>query len=132
MSALRSLPLLAIVVVIYNLVALTSADLLDAPLISLGLLSGAVWTMSVGHSLLALGLILLYAEVVKATRTSNGSTMDHLLSMLVFVVCLLEFVSLRPFGTPIFFLIMVMTFVDVVAGFTVGIRSARRDIEIDR
>ena len=131
-TMLASIPLLAVVVVIYNLVALTSPGMLDQTFFSLQLLSGADWSLRVSDAIVALGLILLYVEIVKSTRTSNASMLDHLLSMLVFVICLLEFVSLRSFGTATFFLILLITFVDVVAGFTVGIRTARRDIEIDR
>jgi hypothetical protein len=127
---LASLPLLAIVVVIYNLVALTDPGMFDATFFSLHLLSGADWTLRVSDAIVTLGLILLYVEIVKSTRTSNASMLDHLLSMLVFVICLLEFVSLRTFGTATFFLILLITFVDILAGFTVGIRTARRDIDI--
>ena len=101
-AILASIPLLAIVVVLYNLIALTSPSLLGTTFIDLQLLSGAEWVLTVNDAIVALGLILLYAEIVKSTRTTSATMLDHLLSMLIFVICLLEFISLRPFGTATF------------------------------
>jgi len=52
--------------------------------------------------------------------------------MAVFVAALLEFLLLKGFGTLTFFLITLMTFIDVIAGFTVTIQGARRDFGVDR
>ena len=51
--------------------------------------------------------------------------------MLVFVVALIEFIVLPGFATSAFFLITMMALVDVMAGFTVSIVTARRDIGAD-
>jgi len=127
---LAAVPLLAIVVGLYHAVALTGAANLGAVLVEVPLLSGAVFAFSIADLLLALGLILLYAEIFKATRTSNLSIVDHLFSMLLFVLCLVEFIVLPGFGTSVFFMLMLMTFIDVIAGFTVTISTARRDIGV--
>ncbi len=50
--------------------------------------------------------------------------------MLVFVVCLVEFIVVKQAATSVFFLIMVATLIDVIAGYTIGIRVARRDLNI--
>ena len=65
---------------------------------------------------------------MKATYTSGTSLLDHGLSMLVFVVCLIEFLMVRQAQTSVFFFITVATLIDVIAGYTIGIRVARRDI----
>lgn len=134
MSALSAFPLLAIVVIIYNVVVLLSGGGVPggAPVHTLSLLSGATWSPTYADLLVVLGLLLLYVEIFKATRSGTGSILDHLFSMLLFVVCLLEFIALPSFGTSIFFFIMMMTFIDVVAGFTVGIQTARRDYGVDQ
>lgn len=129
---LAAVPLLAIVVGLYHVVALTGAANLTAVLYEVPLLSGALFAFSIADLLLAGGLILLYLEIFKATRTGNLSIVDHLFSMLLFVLCLVELIALPGFGTSVFFLLTLMTFIDVIAGFTVTISTARRDIGVDQ
>ena len=50
--------------------------------------------------------------------------------MLVFVACIVEFLVVNAAATSVFFLMMVASLIDVVAGFTIGIRVARRDLSI--
>ena len=125
---MRHLPLLAIVVLIYNGLAFGSAGSLTQVVFAIPLPSGQTWSMSTAELLVAFGLLLLYLEILKATRTSTASIVDHILSLVVFLVCLLEFVLVPQLGNTPFLFITLMTLVDVVAGFTVTISSARRDI----
>lgn len=97
---------------------------------SVQLPSRATWTMPLGDLLVAIGLFLLYLEILKATRTTAAAVIDHALSMLVFIFCLVEFLLIERMATASFFLIMVMTFIDVISGFTVTISTARRDIGV--
>lgn len=127
---MQFIPLLAFVVVVYNILAFVSGGLLDATLWTMKLVSGASWVFTVNHLLLLVALILLFVEIIKSTRTSVAVAIDHMLSMLVFVVCLVEFIVVPQTGNSIFFLIMIITLLDVVAGFTVTISSARRDISV--
>jgi hypothetical protein len=55
---------------------------------------------------------------------------DHGLSMLVFIACLVEFLLVRQATSSVFFFIMVAALIDVVAGALIGIRTARRDLNI--
>ena len=71
--------------------------------------------------------MLLYLEIFKATRTGHASIIDHVLSLLVFVVALVEFVIAPRFGHQAFLAIVLMMLIDVIAGFTVTISGARRD-----
>ncbi|MEO0809983.1 MAG: hypothetical protein AAFW82_04970, partial [Pseudomonadota bacterium] len=68
---------------------------------------------------------------LKATYTSSTSLLDHGLSMIVFVVCLVEFLMVSEAQTSVFFFIVIATFIDVIAGYTIGIRLARRDINFE-
>ncbi len=119
--------------VAYNLVVtgmLGSSASFDAPLMSLNMMSGAVWTMSGGDLLIVASLLLLFFEILKSTRRSAFSVVDHLLSMLVFVAFLVEFLMVKGAATQVFFILMTITFIDVIAGFSVSIRSATRDVSI--
>jgi F0F1-type ATP synthase assembly protein I len=47
--------------------------------------------------------------------------------MVLFMICGIEFLTVRQAGTSEFFFILVVTLIDVVAGFSITIRGARRD-----
>ena len=124
---LRNIPTLAIVVAAYNILAFVYVEGLTKILFSLTLPSGDSMPLQTGALLLAVAAILLFIEIVKATRTGSASIIDHILSMLLFVICLVEFLLVKGLGTPVFFLIMLICLLDVIAGFTVTITAARRD-----
>ena len=86
-----------------------------------------MWTLHASDLLLAFGVLMLYLEVFKSTNTGMQSVVDHALSMAVFVIFLVEFLVVEACGTSTFFILGLMSLVDVVAGFTVSIAGARRD-----
>lgn len=131
---LAAIPLMIVPLIAYNLVliGLVGGGVagLGTTITSLSMMSGATWTMSLGDLLIVVSLVLLFIEVVKATRTGSWSVIDHMLSMFVFVAFLVEFLLVRDAATQVFFILMVIAFIDVIAGFTVSIRSAGRDVSI--
>ena len=126
---LSSIPLLAFVVIAYVAFAAGGADF-TLTRFTVPMPSGAVWNISLGDMMLAFSLFVLFFEVLKSTRTGGNSVVDHALSMMVFVACLILFLVWPLAGTSLFFLIMLTTLVDVIAGFSVTIRSARRDYSV--
>jgi len=54
------------------------------------------------------------------------------LSVVVFSLKKKEFVVVQRAATSTFLIIAALSFVDVIGGFTITIRTAQRDIEIDR
>lgn len=129
-----AIPLMIVPLIGYNLVLIGvfggGIAGLDSTISSLSMMSGAIWTMSLGDLLIVIALVLLFIEVLKATRTGSWSVIDHMLSMFVFVAFLVEFLLVRDAATHVFFILMVIAFVDVIAGFSVSIRSAGRDVSI--
>jgi hypothetical protein len=91
-------------------------------------MSGALWSFTWGDLILVVMLSFLFVEILKATYTSTASLVDHGLSMLVFIIALIEFLLMPQASTSVFFLILVCLLIDVIAGFTIGIRVAKRDI----
>jgi hypothetical protein len=59
------------------------------------------------------------------------SVMDHILAMALFIAMLVEFLLVSRAGTSTFFLLMMIALVDVLGGFIIGMRSGRRQIEIE-
>ncbi|WP_322988478.1 hypothetical protein [Hoeflea sp.] len=131
---LAAIPLMIVPLVLYNLVMLGmisgGVSGLGSTVTSMSMMSGAAWTMSLGDLLIVIALGLLFIEVLKATRTGAWSVIDHMLSMFVFVAFLVEFLLVRDAATQVFFILMVIALIDVIAGFSVAIRSAGRDVSI--
>ena len=94
------------------------------------MLSGVVWAFTLGDMLIAGTLFLLFIEILKATRTSGNSLVDHALSTIVFIICLIEFLVVPEAATSLFFFITLIALIDVIAGFSVTIRAARRDFAV--
>ena len=132
--SIRALPLVAIPLILYNVLLLLSGGAADeffrTPLFTLSMIKGAQWSFTRGDLIILTTLVCLFAELVKATYTSSISLVDHGLSMVVFIVCIVEFLVVNLAATSPFFFILVGSLIDVVAGFTIGIRVARRDLSI--
>ena len=135
MGLLTEVPLMIVPFIVYNLVGLglvpvAGTDPWAATVMTLSMVSGAAWTMDMGDLMVVLGLFLLFFEILKATRVGPGSIIDHLLSTFVFVAYLVEFLLVRSAAHSVFFILMAITFIDVIAGFSVSIRSATRDVSV--
>lgn len=124
-----SIPFLILVLIAYNITVFVGDinAVLTAQVFSTGLVSGATWSLSGSDLFIIFGIIILYLEIVKATRTGLSSVLDHTFSTLVFVIFLIEFLMVAGCGTSTFFVLMLMSLLDVVSGFTVSIVAARRD-----
>jgi len=136
---LRLFPLLLIPLVIYNLFALGGGvvahhDVQELLLrtTSIPMFSGDRWLVSFSDFLILLTLALLFIEVIKATHTTSLELINHGLSMLVFVVALIEFITMHGFATSCFFFIMIMALFDTIAGYTVSIVAAEHDLGLGK
>jgi hypothetical protein len=133
-----AVPLLALPVLVYNLIVLLlpggfkAADAtvrLAEPLFTIRMTSGAGWAVSLSDLLLAGALVVLFVELLKSTNSKRLAIVNHSLSMVLFIVCLVEFLLLPAFATSTFFLLALMVLLDVLAGFIVTIVAARRDVD---
>ena len=128
-------PLLIVPFVIYNLLVFTifGANPVNwgAGLFSVPMPSGMPWALSAGDLLLVVGIVCLFIEVLKSTNSGRSSILEHMLSMVVFVLFLVEFLIVGAASSSVFFLLMVMSLIDVGAGFTVSITSAGRDVTMN-
>ena len=126
-------PLLVIPFAIYNMIVfLTPGVNWTDTVTTVSLTSGATWSVTAEDMLIGLAIILLPLEILKATRIGVRSVVDHVLSMVLFVVMLIEFLLVRQAGTSTFFLLMMVSVVDVIAGFIVTLRTAQRDLTVER
>jgi hypothetical protein len=98
---------------------------------SIGMIGGEVeWVLTKGDALLVLSIAVLFMEILKSTSTGTATIMNHALSMIVFIICLMLFLLNPNFATSVFFILTVMALLDVLAGVVVTIVSARRDFGV--
>src|SRR5580704_17769482 len=125
-------PLLLIPFAIYNIIAfLTPGVAWTSPVTTVHMMSGQDWVLTWEDVLIAFSIFLLWIEIIKSTRVGMRSVMDHILAMGLCIAMLVEFLLVPQAGTSAFFLLMIVALVEVLAGFIIGIRSGRRQIEID-
>ena len=130
-------PLLLLALIPYNILALggSMAGQPDAAALlnegfGVHMPSGDVWHFTYADIFVTFSLCLLFVEMVKATRSGRGEILNHAFSTLAFVAALVEFLLLKGFATTTFFLLVAMGLFDVVAGYTISIVSARRDLMV--
>jgi hypothetical protein len=128
-KTMAGIPLLAFVVAAYTVLALVAPGWLEATQFSLPLLSGTSLPFQGGDLLLVISLFLLCVEIYRATSSSTAAIINHVLSLVVFIIALIELIVMPRMANMTFFLIVLMTLSDVIAGFTVTISTARRDFQ---
>jgi hypothetical protein len=132
-----NIPLFLILLIAYNILEFSSAgpetgNILYKTLFEFRLMSGAVVAIDVSALLIIVGLHAVYFEILKSVRSSVSTIVGHTLSLVVFIVFLVEFLMVRQAGTPSFLILTTMSLLVVIAGFTVSISSARRDFMVER
>jgi hypothetical protein len=133
-------PLLAIPVIIYNLMAFSTSGAMDANGVSTmvhqlsdpakGMHLFGAWILTSGDILVILSMIFFFVEILKSTSTGASTIANHAVSMIVFIIALIEFLLLQNFQTSAFFILTFMCLLDVLAGVVVTIISARRDFTV--
>ena len=133
-------PLLALPVLAYNLLVLTVAggfggdgapERMSAALFNIRTHAHTEWPVSFADLLLAGALVVLFIELLKSTTSRQVAIINHSLSMILFIVCLVEFLLFPAFATSAFFLLTLMVLLDVLAGFIVTIVASRREIDFN-
>ncbi|MGJ4902259.1 hypothetical protein ACQR0V_11865 [Bradyrhizobium sp. HKCCYLS2058] len=122
-------PLLLIPLAIYNMIVfLMPGVAFSETLLRLQLPSGELWTISLGDMLLALGVLLLLLEIIKAAKPNGKYLTDHLLSLLVFGGAAAEFAMWQKFGNSTFLLLTLLAMVDFFSGVSLRTKRAARAV----
>ena len=131
-------PLTILPVMAYNLFALTLPGGLSSPAAHAGLTrplmqmtttGGGIWPISPGDLLLAAALAVFFLELVKSTASRRLTTINHVLSALLFALCLVEMLLAPACDTSTFFLVTLMVLLDVLAGFMARAGASRRGLD---
>ena len=130
------IPLMIIPFILYNVIALMGGggavdEVFRRVLFKLPMMNNPNgWSFSWGDLIILVTMVTLFIELVKSSSSSKASMIDHGLSMVVFIACLIQFIISPTAQTSVFFFVMIASLIDVVAGFMIGIRTARRDLNI--
>ena len=73
---MRHIPLMAIILIAYNIVAFFYGAFLNQVLWQITLMSGAIWRFTGNDLLISVAVIFLYLELFKATKTSTASVVN--------------------------------------------------------
>lgn len=134
---LFNVPLTLAPLIVYNLVGIGlfgpgTGDPWTQTVFAVTLVSDGRFTMTLGDIMIVAALFFLFIEIVKATRSASPTIVDHAMSMSVFIVYLVEFIAVLYCATSVFFILMTIALIDVIGGFTITIRTARRDFAYER
>ena len=132
---LTLIPLLVIPWFFYNVFAFTvfggQPSGWATQLFQIRMVSGTEWSLTWGDLMLLIGIVCLFFEVLKSTNTGRSSLVEHMLSTVLFIIFLVEFILFGAAASSTFFLLMAMSLVDVVAGFSISITGAGRDVTME-
>ncbi|HXZ47199.1 MAG TPA: hypothetical protein VEH02_10775 [Pseudolabrys sp.] len=125
-------PLLLVPFAIYNIIAFVMPGVSwTAPLATIHMASDADCNLSPGDFLVTLAILMLFGEIMKATRIHFRTVVDHGLSLILFLGMLVEFILVKQAASATFFLLLVISFIDVLGGFAVTLRTAQRDLTVE-
>ncbi|MFD0914915.1 hypothetical protein ACFQ14_00680 [Pseudahrensia aquimaris] len=131
---ISTFPLMAIPLIVYNVlvfgVGVEGIPGWRAEVFSIQMVSGVIWSMTMSDLMIVIGLFFLFLEILKATRIGRLSIIDHLLSTVVLILYIVLFLLVPSAASSTFFILTLMALVDVMAGFSVSIRSATRDVSL--
>ncbi len=130
-NAFFILPFTIIPLIVFNLIGWNAGPgPWDGNVFHLVMLSGETWAFTSRDLMTVFGIACLFGEVLKSTNSTTRAIVNHILSTLVFVVYLVEFIVVPFAAESVFFILMILALFDVVAGFTISIKTARRDLAL--
>lgn len=129
---LRLIPFMIVAVALYVATVMVAGMPVDTRLISFTLPSGAGVAITLSDGIILVGIATLFIELMTATSPRATSLINHGLSLGVFILCGLAFLLVAGCGTGTFLVLTFLTLVDVVAGYSIGIITARRDFALEK
>lgn len=131
----RVLPLLLLPALIYvGLWAIWGAHLdthFAAPLLSIHMISGETWTLTVSAVFLLFAIFCMFVEIVRSVTPTTWSIAENLASAIAFAIGIVLFLAVRGFATTEFFVVVVLLLLDFVTDFVVMTISARRTVQYE-
>lgn len=83
---------------------------------------GEFWEILLGGFFGFVGIFFFIFEFIKLIDIGSIFQINQVFLLIVFMICLVEFVFFKGFGNDVFFVLLLMSFIDVVVGYIVVIR----------
>src|SRR5437773_523133 len=113
-------PLTILPWLVFNIVAFAFGyDVWDRQIFSVTMISGQPWAFLVHDLMVIFGLACLFFEVLRSTGSGARIITNHILSTVVLIIFLVEFIVVRLAAHSVFFILMIMALFDVMSGFTI-------------
>ena len=128
MNIFRYIPYMGFLLVFYNILSSRSKFSWNHDWIIFHLPSDSTVTLSYSEGIIAVGLLVLFIEIVKATTVTNFAIFEQVLSVLVFVAFLMQFLNSGRTAEPTLLILTLMSLIEVLAGFVILTKVAMRDI----
>jgi hypothetical protein len=120
--SLIGFPLLVIPFAVYNILTFSFPNIaLNSEMMRIHLPSGTDLTLTGSDLLVVASMLIMVVETLKATRLSERTAVDHILSVILFCVLLAEFLTIKQAATTTFLLLLTVSLVDVVGGLSIGV-----------
>jgi hypothetical protein len=128
---LAAIPLTIVPLILFNIVAFAVGDPWANQIVSIPLISGAAWAVTPEDLMILLGLVMLFLETLRSAQVASAvGIANHIISTILLIVYIVEFIVVRQAGSSLFFILTAIALFDVVAGFTIAIKTAQRDISM--
>ena len=127
---ITAIPLTIIPLILFNIIGYAGGGDVTwtGELFGVVMVSGARWALTYGDLMITFGIIILFLEVMKSGRTSTATVTNHILSTIVLIIYVIELVVVTYCANSVFFVLTLIALFDVIAGFSITIRAASRDV----
>jgi hypothetical protein len=133
MPALFVVPLTIIPLILFTIIGfIWGLPVWSGEIFGITMVSGTRWAFSVGDLMVIFGIGCLFFEVLKSTNSTAREITNHILSTIVLVIYILEFILVGIAAHSVFFILLVISLFDVIAGFSITIKAASRDVSYNR
>lgn len=129
---MRNIPFTLVPLILFNIAAFTFIDSWNQRVLGVTMFSGVPWELTFSDVMIVIGLFALFAEIISATTLANRAIGNHLVSILVLIIYVIEFVVVERAAQSVFFILTIIALIDVLAGVVITIRLASRDVSFER
>src|SRR5262245_33961699 len=100
------------------------------PVFSLELFHNGTLSLTLSDILILIGLVFLLLEMIRAAAAGRGAIGNHLASIVVLIIYVGELLVVPEAATSTFIVLTAIALLDVLAGVTISMRAATRDVNI--
>lgn len=102
----------------------------SSPLFTVELFHNGTLSLTLSDIMVLLGLLFLLLEMIRAAAAGRGALSNHLASIVVLIIYVGELLVVPEAATSTFIMLTAIALLDVLAGVTISMRAASRDVNI--